>query len=146
MEIKLLETHDVPLFTALIYLFEKEFEMRDFQIPNQEHLSKLLQNEDFKVFVAIEDGQVVGGITLYVLAQYYSIRPQAYIYDLAVASTSQRKGIGTKLVEAVLAFGKNHNFEEVYVQADRVDDHAVAFYNSIPGALEEDVIHFSYRL
>lgn len=146
MEIILLDQDNVSVFSALIQVFEKEFEMQNFQIPSQEHLSKTLQNENFRVFVAMESDQVLGGITLYVLPAYYTDKPQAYIYDLAVLSSHQRNGIGTRLVEAILQYGRKYNFAEIFVQADKMDDHAVAFYKSIPGAIEEDVSHFSYRL
>ena len=97
MEIKILEKDELSVFTALIHVFEKEFEMKNFQIPSQEHLLKTLQNENFKVFVAVEADQVIGGLTLYLLPPYYTNKPQAYIYDLAVHSTRQRNGVGTKL-------------------------------------------------
>ena len=146
MEIKILDNSEVSIFTDLIHVFAEAFEMQGFQIPNQKHLLKTLKNENFKVLVAIVDGQVMGGITLYILPPYYRNKSQAYIYDLAVLPISQRKGIGTKLVEAVLRYGRKNGFEEVFVQADKVDDHALAFYRSIPGVHEEDVIHFSYQM
>ncbi len=146
MDIRILKREEIVLFKALIRVFEKEFEMENFQIPDQEDLLKTLKNKNFKVFVAIEDGQVMGGITLYILPPYYSNKSQAYIYDLAVLSSHQRKGIGTRLMEVVLAYGRNLGYEEIFVQADKMDDHALAFYRSIPRVLEEDVIHFSYPL
>jgi aminoglycoside 3-N-acetyltransferase I len=68
-----------------------------------------------------------------------------YIYDLAVDSRHQRKGIGAKLIAAITSFCKAEGMQEVFVQADRVDEHAVEFYRKT-GATEEDVLHFYYDL
>ncbi len=60
----------------------------------------------------------------------YSTKPPAYIFDLAVDTKHQRKGIGKKIISAFNNFCKEKGFKEVFVQADRVDKHNVKFYRS----------------
>lgn len=139
------KTTEIDHFYALIRLFEDVFEMKDFVMPPADHLEKLLARDDFFVFVALMDGQVIGGLTSYTLRQYYSTSPLVYIFDLAVATEYQRKGIGRTLIAEIQNYCKGIGVEEVFVQADLADDYALDFYRST-GATAEDVVHFYYPL
>ncbi len=146
VQIKKLSHSDLANFKILVKMFEDVFEMEDFTIPDDNHLSSLITNPNFIAFVAIYDHQVVGGLTAYVLHQYYSKKPLAYIYDLAVSTQHQRKGIGRQLVAAFNLYCKDQGFEESFVQADKVDDYALDFYRKTKITAEEQVVHFSYTL
>ena len=52
-------------------------------MPDEIYLQQLLEKEDFFVFVALLNNKVVGGLTSYIMQQYYSQSPLVYIYDLA---------------------------------------------------------------
>nr|WKN34070.1 GNAT family N-acetyltransferase [Tunicatimonas sp. TK19036] len=141
-----LSGNDVDRFTEVIRLFEKVFEMENFSMPDAKHRQRLLNRNDFFVFVALLKGKIVGGLTVYVLEQYYSEKPLAYIYDLAVDTQHQRQGIGNKLIAEVNLYCTEHGFEEVFVQADKVDDYALDFYRTTQPTAEEQVVHFYYTL
>ena len=138
--------HDLEKFIEVIRLFEEVFEMKNFTIPPSEHLQAILAKKDFFVFAASWDNKVVGGLTAYVLEQYYAVKPLAYIHDLAVDTQYQRQGIGKKLIAAINAYCRERGFEEVFVQADKVDDYAIDFYRSTTPTEEEQVVHFYYTL
>jgi aminoglycoside 3-N-acetyltransferase I len=146
MEIKKLNDQDIDEFVDLIRVFEDVFEMENFSIPNKEHLGNVLTKPDFIVFVATIKSQIVGGLTAYTLDQYYSEKPLAYIYDLAVKTTYQRQGIGKKLIGEMIKYCRERGYEEVFVQADKVDDYAIDFYRATPITAEEEVVHFYYSL
>lgn len=137
---------DLRRFMELIRLFERVFEMKDFSMPSSSHLQELLNRSNFLVFVAVLDNKVVGGLTAYVLEQYYLEMPQAYMYDLAVATNMQRRGIGRKLIAVTNAFCREMGFEEVFVQADMEDAQALDFYRATKPTKELQAIHFSYVL
>jgi aminoglycoside 3-N-acetyltransferase I len=144
-KIQKLSHQNLNQFVALIRVFEAVFEMEDFQMPDENHLQNLLSTDTFHVFVALVDKQVVGGLTAYTLEQYYSERPLVYIYDLAVQTHYQRQGIGKMLMTEVNQYCKEAGMEEIFVQADEVDGHAIEFYRST-GGIAEKVIHFYYPL
>ena len=146
MEVKKLSAQDITQFIELIKVFEIVFEMENFQMPPQTHLEKLLAKPDFMVFVATQDNVVIGGLTIYTLEQYYMTKPLAYIYDLAVKTSLQRQGIGQLLIKAANTHCKALGYEEVFVQADKVDDYALDFYRKTQPTEEEDVSHFYYTL
>lgn len=141
-----LEENQLDRFVEVIRLFENVFEMEKFSIPESDHLATLLSKKDFFVFTALLGQNIVGALTVHVLPQYYSEKPQAYIYDLAVDTTYQRQGIGRKLIAAVNEHCKEKGFEEVFVQADKADDYALDFYRSTSPTREDPVVHFSYTL
>lgn len=93
-EIKVLTPDDIDRFQELVSVFEIVFEMENFGKPKRTHLQKLLDKESFFAIIALHDNKVVAGLTVYVLDQYYSGKPLAYLYDLAVLTEFQRKGIG----------------------------------------------------
>src|SRR4051794_15032508 len=145
IEIKKLSREDLNEFKRLILLFEDIFEMEGFQMPDDTYLQPLLVNDNFIVFVAFSDNNIVGGLTAYILQQYYSRLPLVYVYDLAVKTEFQRQGIGKMLIASVTQYCKEIGVEEVFVQADECDDYAIKFYNST-GARAEKVRHFYYSL
>ena len=121
------------------------FEMKNFIMPDEIYLQQLLEKDDFFVFVALLDNKVVGGLTSYTMHQYYSKSPLVYIFDLAVKTPLQRKGIGKMLIAGHNSYCKAIGVEVVMVQADEADDYAIKFYQST-GATAEKVIHFDYLL
>ncbi len=146
VEILVLQPHDIDKFYELISVFEEVFEMESFTRPNDAHLLKLLGEGKFIAIVALYNNKVIGGLTVYTLDQYYSKQPLAYIYDVAVLTEYQRKGIGKELIEFTRAFCRQKGFEEMFVQADKVDDYAIDFYRLTTPSSEEQVIHFSYKI
>lgn len=145
VEIKRLEKQEIDLFKELLVLFEDVFEMENFSMPTDTHLRKVLKDHSFAAFVAISDNKLVGGLTSYIIEQYYSTSPLVYIYDLAIKTDFQRQGIGKMLMAAILTYGKEIGAEEVFVQADNIDHHALEFYKSTGGNAEK-VVHFTYPL
>lgn len=146
LEIKRLNSQDIDNFIELTRIFEDVFEMKNLSIPDNKHLLKLLKRSDFIVFVAITENQIIGGLTAYVLEQYYSKKPLIYIYDLAVKTKYQRQGAGKKLIGEIISYANKRGFKEVFVQADKADDYALDFYRKTPITAEEQVVHFYYTI
>ncbi|MEJ7680625.1 MAG: GNAT family N-acetyltransferase [Segetibacter sp.] len=144
-EIKKLGNQEVGKFKELIRVFEEVFEMESFKMPNTSYLQQLLEKERFFVFVALLEDKVIGGLTSYILQQYYSEMPLVYIYDLAVTTEFQRQGIGKMLISNITSYCREIGIEEVFVQADEEDDYAIEFYHST-GATAQKVVHFYYPL
>ena len=146
MEILKLNERDLNRFIELIELFGDVFEMKEFKKSSDEYLKNLLCKKDFMVFVAVRENHVIGGLTAYSLDQYYSDRPLAYIYDLAVSKSYQRQGVGKNLIKSFKDFCLENGFEEIFVQADKVDSYALDFYRQTNITGEEQVVHFTYAL
>jgi aminoglycoside 3-N-acetyltransferase I len=145
LHVRQLNPQEISLFKELVILFGEVFEMKDFKMPQDQYLQKLLSKNNFFVFVAMKENKVVGGLTAYELPSYYTGSSEIYLYDLAVKNEFQRKGIGRKLLESLSSFCKENNYQEFFVQADVEDKHALGFYQST-GRIPEKVIHYSYKI
>jgi aminoglycoside 3-N-acetyltransferase I len=143
MEIKKLNQNEISDFSNLIKIFNEVFE-NNAPLPPDEHLGRLLSNPDFMVFVVRLNGKVIGGLTIYILHRYYSVKPVAYIYDVGIAPNFQRQGFGKALIEAVCRFCKNNGFEDAYVEAEADDIDAVSFYRKTTFTTEMNATHFTY--
>ncbi len=144
--IEKLNAEHLTYFKNLIGLFADVFEMKELCLPTSEYLRDILAKKDFHVFVALKKDAVIGGLTAYTLNQYYSMKPLAYIYDLAISRPHQRKGVGKELIKTTTNYFQRQGYEEVFVQADKTDTYAIDFYRQTNPSGEENVSHFYYLL
>jgi aminoglycoside 3-N-acetyltransferase I len=145
-DIQILQSDNITELNELISVFENVFNMESYERPNQTHLQNLLEKPTFFAVIAKNEDKIIAGLTVYILEQYHSEKPLAYIYDLAVLTEFQRMGVGKKLVGFTIDYCRKKGFEEVFVQAEKVDDYAIKFYRSTNPTNEEQVVHFYYKL
>lgn len=138
-----LESNEVKDFRKLVEIFTVVFE-HDIKIPSLNYLQGLLSNPNFMAFVVIIDGEIVGGLTMYVLHQYYSTKPLAYMYDLGIAPEYQGQGLGKSLIAEVCHFCEENGFDAAYVEAEEEDVEAVSFYRKTAYSNEMLARHFTY--
>jgi aminoglycoside 3-N-acetyltransferase I len=143
-DIKKLNHDEVSDFSDLIDIFKEVFE-NDEPTPGDEHLSKLLSDPSFLVFVVRLNDKVVGGLTIYILQRYYGAKPSAYIYDVGIQPAFQGQGFGKSLMAAVCEYCRANGFEEAYVEAESNDLEAVEFYRKTTFNSEMNATHFTYR-
>jgi aminoglycoside 3-N-acetyltransferase I len=139
-----LRSEDAGIFRDLLVLFGDVFEMDGQRLPAEERLRDLLDNASFDAFTIFAEGELAGGITVYTLEQYYSEKPLAYIYDLAIRSEFQRRGLGKMLIAFVVEHYREMGYADVFVQTDENDAHALDFYRSTHPTDERKVRHFTY--
>ena len=108
--------------------------------PSAAYLDDLLGSPSLVALVALKGEEVVGGLVAYELRKLEQERSELYIYDLAVAAEHRREGIATALIDQLRAIAKRRGAYVVYVQADLVDEPAVALYTKL--GTREDVLHF----
>ena len=108
--------------------------------PSDSYLQRLLSDERFVLLVARFEGTIVGVLSAYELVKYEQARSEFYIYDLAVAEAFRRRGVATALIEALKPIARDAGAWVIFVQADRVDDSAVALYRGF--GVEEQPLHF----
>src|ERR1700739_585821 len=142
--IKRLGKKDIVLFKNLISLFNEVFEIKKHKSAKKSYLQKVLKESSFISIVAICDDKIVGGLTAYDLPMYYSKYSEVLIYDMAVLTEFQRKGIGKKLISALKKYCRKKGIQYIFVPANEEDAHALAFYTST-GGKPDKVVHFNYN-
>lgn len=113
--------------------------------PTEAYLGAFLRRTDTIVIVARKEERVVGGLVAYVLDKFEQDRREVYVYDVAVDPHFQRQGIGRKMMDEVRRIAREMHASVVYVQADKADDHAVAFYRSLDPSGESPMINFDFN-
>ena len=94
------------------------------------YIDRLLQQDSFWAFAAIEDDSVIAGLTAHVLPMTNAERAELLVYDIAVAEDYQRRGIGRQLIRAARNEASSQGIEVVFVLADNEDAHALDFYRA----------------
>jgi aminoglycoside 3-N-acetyltransferase I len=143
-EIRKLKTYEINDFIRLLEIFKVVFENED-PLPDKNYLSQLLSKPDFEVFVVCFNGEVAGGLSLYILHGYYSSKPTAYLYDVGILPQHQGKGMGKALMAFVCDYCRNQGFKEAYVEAESDDLGAVQFYRKTSFSTEMNAVHFTYH-
>jgi tRNA-Thr(GGU) m(6)t(6)A37 methyltransferase TsaA len=115
-------------FTMMHDVFEEEPEAL-----SDDYVAGLLARPSFWAIAAFDGGEAVGCITGHELPMTRHERRELFVYDLAVRDDQQRRGIGRRLVEALVAGAAGADIDVVFVPADDEDAHAIAFYERIGG-------------
>jgi aminoglycoside 3-N-acetyltransferase I len=134
---------DVTLMDALLNVFGKAFdevETYGRARPGAVYFRRLLGSDNFIALVALNDGEVVGGLAAYELHKFEQERSEIYIYDLAVDAAHRRTGVATALILELKKIAAARRAHVIFVQADLEDEPAIALYTKL-GA-REDVLHF----
>jgi ribosomal protein S18 acetylase RimI-like enzyme len=142
-EVKQLGEGDLSLFKELLHVFGKAFgEMDTYTkaMPEDAYLQALIGKSHFLAFVAIANGEVIGGLAAYELEKFEQHRSEIYIYDLAVEETHRRKRVATQLIQALRRVAHERKAWVIFVQADPGDEPAIRLYESL--GTRENVHHF----
>lgn len=131
--VRRLSGNDLETMRSLNVLFGDVFEDDENyhnHKPSDDYLREFLADDRNMVVVALQDGEVVGGLVAYVLDKFERERREVYLYDLAVAKAHHRKGIGRRLIDELKIIAREVGAYVVFVQADEGDE-AVKFYESL---------------
>ena len=108
--------------------------------PSDAYGARWLGSAAHVLRVAEIDGEVVAGLTAYVLDKAEQERAEIYLDDLAVHERHRRRGIATALIRELQRLGAEVGAWVIFVQADHGDEPAIALYESL--GTREEVLHF----
>ena len=132
-------------FQGLLKVFREVFDWEESEFPNSSYLSNLLENPQLLVLIAKVEDKIVGGLTAYVLPGYQTKKSSIFIYDLGVATSFQRQGIGKSLIDKLLDYAKNHQIQDVFVDTELEDNEdALAFYQKTGFDSQAKVVQYTY--
>ena len=132
MRLKRLTAGDREPAKVLFTLMAKVFDEGSEELSDG-YVDRLLGREDFWAIAAFVDNDIVGGITAHTLPMTRAQDSEIFIYDIAVRSEHQRKGIGRRLVEELRAQAASMGITDLFVPADNEDAHALDFYRALGG-------------
>ncbi|HRK18123.1 MAG TPA: AAC(3)-I family aminoglycoside N-acetyltransferase [Hyphomicrobiaceae bacterium] len=112
--------------------------------PGDRYLADLLAKPTFISIVAMASGDVVGGLTAYVLDKPEREDSEIYIYDLAVTERYRRRGVATALIRRLQTIAELRGARVIFVQADLEDAPAIALYQKLGS--QETAHHFDIEV
>ncbi len=142
INIRSAELRDIPALGRLLYEVHKvhsdvrpDLFKAGARKYTDEQLEEILQSGERPVFVAEQDGQVVG-YAFCIPKQFVGDRSMTdvrtlYIDDLCVDEAARGKHIGTKLYDFVLDFAKRQGYYNVTLNVWADNKAAVKFYEKI---------------
>jgi hypothetical protein len=106
-----------------------------------------LAGKDNALFLAHWNNKISGFLTAHRLQRFDERKAEILLYEIGVNEESRKKGIGKALIEAVKAWGREVQADEVWVLTNRSNQAAMALYKSA-GGLEAspDDMMFVFKL
>jgi len=119
-------------YATLIFLFQEfaHFEKLPEKMTNT--VEQMLAEKKFLTgFVAVNPGNEILGYVTYFFGYYTWIGKSLYMDDLYVRPDFRSAGVGTKLINEVIAFAKAENCKKLRWQVSEWNQPAIDFYKSL---------------
>ena len=119
-------------YLVLISLF-KEFALFE-KLPEKmtNSVEQMLREKEYlRGFVAVNDVDEIVGYATYFFGYYTWIGISLYMDDLYVRPDFRGAGVGTKLINEVIAFAKAENCKKLRWQVSEWNQPAIDFYKSL---------------
>jgi ribosomal protein S18 acetylase RimI-like enzyme len=100
------------------------------------------------LIAALHEDTPVGFALGYLLDRVDGAAPMLFLYEIEVTAAFRRRGIGSRLVEAMKDVARNERVVKMWVQADPGNDAARALYQRTGGVKNEtaDLIYVWFDL
>lgn len=90
---------------------------------SRDSFEELLRRDDTLFLCAVEDGAVLGYVTM------YTVVDEGYILNVAVDGHYRRRGIGTALIQALDTYGKKNNLAFITLEVRESNAPAIGLYS-----------------
>ncbi|MBA3707028.1 MAG: GNAT family N-acetyltransferase [Bacteroidetes bacterium] len=115
--------------------------------PTSNHLRQLLIDNRTYLFAAFFNEDVIGYALAYKFPSLYSTNYLAYLYDIEVAASHRRKGVGRLLIGAILGNLKGDNVSEVFLGTATDNLEGQALFSATGGVKSGETFNdFTYEL
>lgn len=113
--VRKLDSDDLDIFAAFIrWNADDQSQI----VPEKTYLVDWLSGDFNHVFVALYNGQVIGGLTAYSLPMYQKNDSELFIYEIGVDENWQQQGIATMLISLCLDYARLNNYLCSYVATE----------------------------
>ena len=98
--------------------------------PPPEYLAGFLSRGDNVLIVATVDGVPAGFLLAYLLDRIDRDQPMMFLYEIGVAESHRRRGIGTQMIAELKAVCRSHDVMKMWVPTGRSNIPAMRLYAS----------------
>ena len=137
---------DIPLILELLYELGRQKPQKDSELEKFEKLLKnYMQEDDKKILVAQDnDSKIIGMISMVFLPRLNQNTLEMYVPELIVSQNYRSKGIGKKLINSSIEFGKKKKCHRIRLESgnQRIESHK--FYKHL--GFENSSVFFTKNL
>jgi len=137
---------DIPLILELLYELGRQKPQKDGELEKFEKLLKnYMQEDDKKILVAQDnDSKIIGMISMVFLSRLNQNTLEMYVPELIVSQNYRSKGIGKKLIDSSIEFGKEKKCHRMRLESgnQRIESHK--FYKHL--GFENSSVFFTKNL
>jgi len=144
-EIRKLTASDGDLALALMKAWHADEPDDNPEFPDRTRTADLIAQDTFHAYVALVNGEVVGGLTAYELPMFYQSSREVFLYEVGVRDTFRRKGMARALVEALQETCREKEIKTIYVATELQNFAARKLYETT-GAEVEILPWYTYQL
>lgn len=117
------------------------------ETPRPDLTKRFLATENYRIFVALEDDLVVGMVTGF--THFHPDKDaEFFVNELGVDDAYLRKGIGTRLMQAIFAEARVMGCEVAWLGTEHDNSPALALYRSLMAGddTEDNMSVFTFNL
>jgi ribosomal protein S18 acetylase RimI-like enzyme len=115
--------------------------------PDRGAIAALLSRDDLHLLIAYVDDRAAGFALAYELPRLDGGGPKLLLYEIGIAPTFRRRGIGRRLIEAMKEVGRTRGAQRMFVITEEANSAALALYSATGGVRRTtDEAVFEYRL
>ena len=137
---------DIPLILELLYELGRQKPQKDSELEKFEKLLKnYMQEDDKKILVAQDnDSKIIGMISMVFLSRLNQNTLEMYVPELIVSQNYRSKGVGKKLINSSIEFGKKKKCHRIRLESgnQRIESHK--FYKHL--GFENSSVFFTKNL
>jgi len=137
---------DIPLILELLYELGRQKPQKDGELEKFKKLLKnYMQEDDKKILVAQDnDSKIIGMISMVFLPRLNQNTLEMYVPELIVLQNYRSKGIGKKLINSSIEFGKEKKCHRIRLESgnQRIESHK--FYKHL--GFENSSVFFTKNL
>ena len=142
-DIKIRELEEKDLFNGFLESLDSLRKTSDLSPKKaKEIFKKIKSDKNYKVYVAVLNSKIVGTATIFIEQKFiHSGGKVGHIEDVSIRKKFQDKGVGQKIVKALLEYAKKKGCYKTIL--DCTDD-LVSFYEKIGFKRHSDSMRFDY--
>ncbi len=133
LNIRLAKKNDVPLILGLLYELGRPKPEKDSDVDTFRNLVKKQISDSDKIILVgeINDVNIVGMVSVIFLPRLNQKSYEMYIPELVVTEKYQKKGIGTKLIDACILMAKEKKCHKIRLESGIQRKEAHQFYENL---------------
>jgi GNAT superfamily N-acetyltransferase len=135
---------DCEALTPLFDAYRAFFAGNDDRERSQRFLEERLRRDDSVIFLGRRDAEVEGFVQLYPLWSSWHCRRIWFLSDLYVRESSRKLGLGSLLVERIVAYAAETDASSIMVELPLREPHLEIFYAKL-GFRKDSIFELARR-